>query len=466
MGNGTPELSAPATTGRDLERIRSIADTCQRLVDQASVGIITKAQFLERIRDAGVSAEEAQDYAEQLSQRIQQLNVARQPGGGSQAQDRGNSVEGPLGLVRPSTPEREKTPDGLEGEALNEYRSQRDAIMSAGGELDDPGDEQGGVERRRAAFEAAAWAVLKAKLDHLQDPPTVGEAQPSGDLPEDVLDFFGIARPSPGSIPPLILAAAPHLGRLVAQVKTDPHLDETRKLRNAFNKSENGRDALVNELQQFALPEPLPRSIWKKIVQDDFVDFEKLYATMDRGYDHKDDLQTLTEGFAIIKKDQATAKRPLYTEAEWIRVYSAWEAGVGVLFPHRVTELQSYRQVVMELFRAAPGRPQLAIQFDAEVRDRYAKKAFHMDDRSQHNIPLLAQMFRSAASSPSKGIKRTSGAPNNAAKRSDVPCRNWSFGRCEEPCSNRRKHGVCCVCGEQHRAKDNEQCFATLRGRA
>lgn len=34
---------------------------------------------------------------------------------------------------------------------------------------------------------------------------------------------------------------------------------------------------------------------------------------------------------------------------------------------------------------------------------------------------------------------------------------------CASP--NRRKHGVCCICGEGHRAKDNESCFALLQNR-
>jgi hypothetical protein len=61
---------------------------------------------------------------------------------------------------------------------------------------------------------------------------------------------------------------------------------------------------LVNNLQLFTLAEPLPQSICKKIVQDDFIDFEKLYTSMEKGYDHKDEPKTLVEGFTIVKKDQ------------------------------------------------------------------------------------------------------------------------------------------------------------------
>jgi hypothetical protein len=53
-------------------------------------------------------------------------------------------------------------------------------------------------------------------------------------------------------------------------------------------------------------------------VQDDFVDFEKLHASMDHGYDHKDEPKALTDDLAIIKKDQAYVKHPVNSEAEWI----------------------------------------------------------------------------------------------------------------------------------------------------
>jgi hypothetical protein len=74
----------------------------------------------------------------------------------------------------------------------------------------------------------------------------------------------------------------------------------------------------INELRLVGLAEPLPWSIWKKIVQDDFINFKKLCTLMEQGYDHKDEPKTFTEDFTIVKKDQATAKRPLHTEAEWI----------------------------------------------------------------------------------------------------------------------------------------------------
>lgn len=89
---------------------------------------------------------------------------------------------------------------------------------------------------------------------------------------------------SSGSIPFSVLAVVPHLGKLSSQIKSNPHLDQTRKYRIAFNNSGRVRDSLINNFQLVSLAEPIPRSIWKKIIQDNFGEFEKLYASMDRGY--------------------------------------------------------------------------------------------------------------------------------------------------------------------------------------
>jgi hypothetical protein len=191
---------------------------------------------------------------------------------------------------------------------------------------------------------------------------------------------------------------------------------------------------------------------------------------MDKGYDHHDDPKDFGAGYALVKKNQAFSKRPLRTEAEWTRVFSTWSAGVVFFFPHRDAELRDYWTIVTEPFQAAPTNPLVAISFDVQVRDKYSKKPFHLDDRAQLNLPLLAQMLSPATLNPPRANKRTissqASVSGSSTKHADVPCCNWSFGICKaESCPNRRKHGICCICGKGHRAKDNEQCFALLQTR-
>lgn len=96
------------TTSQPTELVRSIAEKCQQLIDQATVGFITKSQFLEHIKELGASATEAQDYLEQLSQCLQQPHCPDHSRECSPVHD-------------PPSLERESTPDGLEGQALANF---------------------------------------------------------------------------------------------------------------------------------------------------------------------------------------------------------------------------------------------------------------------------------------------------------------------------------------------------------
>jgi hypothetical protein len=99
-------------------------------------------------------------------------------------------------------------------------------------------------------------------------------------------------------------------------------------------KSDSFRDSTITNAQLAPLNEPLPRSIWKKIVFEEFVDFTKLFASMDQGYNHYNEPEDFAVGFAIIKKNHLSAKHDVVSEADWIRVFDAWKDGVLLIFPH------------------------------------------------------------------------------------------------------------------------------------
>jgi hypothetical protein len=124
--------------------------------------------------------------------------------------------------------------------------------------------------------------------------------------------------------------------------------------------------------------------------------------------------------------------------------------------------------MVMDIFHATPSNPTAAINFDVEAHDQYAKQPFHMDGCSHLHLPLLTHLFTTANASSSSSVSHkravSPSSVSSTAKRIDVPCHNWNWGRCQDPCPNRRKHGTCCLCGEDHSAKDI--CLATLRSHA
>ncbi|KAJ6524396.1 hypothetical protein DFH09DRAFT_859902, partial [Mycena vulgaris] len=212
------------------------------------------------------------------------------------------------------------------------------------------------------------------------------------------------------------------------------------------------------------LSTPLPWSIWDAIVRDGHVSFPKLLASTEHAYDHADNHVEFAGGFVLVKNHELVASQPITSESDWARMFSAWEAGVLLLYPHRRRELLSYRQIVIELFRTA--HPLIAIDFDDQARFKYSRSPFRLDDRELLQPTILACMMSLAApSSPhSSPLARTaehptSLSPNPTLNRSAVPCENWNLGRCENnPCVHGRLHGRCTECGASHRALEHEDC--------
>ncbi|KAG6828696.1 hypothetical protein H0H87_001144 [Tephrocybe sp. NHM501043] len=78
-----------------------------------------------------------------------------------------------------------------------------------------------------------------------------------------------------------ILALAPHLGKISGEnICTDPHLNKMRRLTLAYG-AERSMDVLINRAQLKCLCEPIPHSIWKKIILDHYINFEHLYAALE-----------------------------------------------------------------------------------------------------------------------------------------------------------------------------------------
>ena len=115
---------------------------------------------------------------------------------------------------------------------------------------------------------------------------------------------------APQSLPATVLALAPHLAELLNSTISDPYIKETWKLQQAIG-TDKTIDSLVNLMQVQLLADPIPHSIWHLVIQDHFVDFKKLFASMNKGYDHNDEPRDFGGGYALVKKGQASAKPPL-----------------------------------------------------------------------------------------------------------------------------------------------------------
>lgn len=426
-------------TGNAAEETRIRAERYQQVVEDGLKERLGPEEFLERLKAAGASSRDAQDYVDQFSQRIAEV--------GSRVRPEGENL-GP----------REQTPEGLNDDEQADFRRRRDERASGNDENQGPSHQD--------AVEAAAWKILEAKLRRAA--PASSDDSQGELLTSELIKLFGGSTTRSGalgSIPSTVLEAAPHLRNLTAQAVKDPHLEATFKLRSAYVGKEVV-DSIVDVLQLQSLVQPLPRSMWKTLLQDQYADFEKLFASMEPGYDQNDDPKDFGDGYALIKKDQVTAKKPLRTEADWIRVFSAWKTGVLLLFPHRQDELDGYERMVINIFRVSPHNPLGGIQFDSETRQRYAKSPFRMDDKDESHLSILSQLYRASSQVENNKHKRAVDAVGSSRqKRATTICNNWNLGFCEDPCPNRRKHGVCCECGGRHAAREASSCLAQVQAR-
>jgi hypothetical protein len=417
-------------SGEDsIEHVRTISETCEKLVDDAVQGKISVEEFGIELKKTGITTVAAEDYIQEFRQRFTLQHSIRHPipsntaTAGSQEQD---SDEGNRNQ-NSNSPENQVPPNPLtSAEADNEV----------------------------------AWALLTAKLRQIRSDCSSTGAQAE----ESISELLRVLAPSHSTslaIPSSVLIVAPHLAKLSKHPDLDEHLQSTQRLHQAFS-TEKAVEPIIDLMQTQHLSDPIPRSIWRKIIQDDYVDFERLYGSTDRHYSHQDDQKDFAGGFVLTKKEQISAKKPVKTEAEWIRMYAAWKTAVLLLYPHCQGELDKYQLTVMSLFRAVPNNPSSAIQFDIEARDRYARSPYRLDDKEELQLPLLTQLYRGANS----GSKHDSDSPASGfSKRATVPCQNWSLGICNDPCPNRRKHGICSECGGQHRAKEIDGCRKKLQER-
>jgi hypothetical protein len=218
-------------------------------------------------------------------------------------------------------------------------------------------------------------------------------------------------------------------------------------------------------MQAQRLREPLLRAIWKLVVLDKYVDFEKLHALQQQGfnysYDTRDDLRG--SGFALVKKDHITSQWPVQTEAEWKHLYSGWVVAVLLLYPHQREELDYYHNFVNNLFHTAPHNPSSGISFDTVVQDRHTKEPFRMDN-PMYLLLFMVSHTLAGLSKASRGSKCPSSTSENpSSKRMEQVCENWNLRICKDLCKNCYKHGICSECSQPHTANTINTCATKLK---
>ncbi|KAF8813206.1 hypothetical protein BYT27DRAFT_7085071 [Phlegmacium glaucopus] len=395
---------------------RAIA--CERLVEDAIERDLSAAALADSLKGLGLKVVEAIDYLDDFKQRIE-IRHAR--------------------AKKQASPPHESSPStgtGLQGQ-----------------------------EDRDRAVEEAAWATLRAKLDSI--PASRAAASDlSPNALDKMLELFGQEVSSSSSLLKSVLAVAPHLADVEDSVYEDPHLNETQKCKIAYT-NQKPFENLIIKAQGRKIRKPIANSIWRLVILDKYVDFEKFFITLEPGYNPNDEAKELNDRFTLLEKNSILSRRAIVSEAEWMCLYDAWVDAVLLFYPHRKVELSSYREVIINMFRATSS-PLPAIKYDRDSRERYARQPCRLDSsKDTLPFPLLSQLLSSShvtsAPSSSSGKKRSMVTFEGPRKRSDTICQNWNLGSCEgDTCHFGRRHNECSECNGPHRAKDKGECFSAL----
>ena len=182
-----------------------------------------------------------------------------------------------------------------------------------------------------------------------------------------MFELLGQDTSSSTSLLKSVLAVAPHLADDEDSVFKDPYLGETQKCRMVYASQKPFKNLVIKAQGQKVL-EPVANSIWRLVILDKYIDFEKLYATLDPGYNPNDEAEELNEKFTLLEKGSIGSKRSVTTEAEWMCLYDVWAGAVLQFYPHRKDELSSFRDLIINIFQATSS-PLPAIKYDCDSRE-------------------------------------------------------------------------------------------------
>ena len=117
-------------------------------------------------------------------------------------------------------------------------------------------------------------------------------------------------------LPQAVLTVAPHLANVVTATTSDAHIVRTLEICEGFA-WESVASHTISYLQLAPMDDPLLHAIWQDILADKFINFEKLFTTINSGFDHDDDVKDFAGSYVLLKKDQANAWKPVESELDW-----------------------------------------------------------------------------------------------------------------------------------------------------
>jgi hypothetical protein len=217
------------------------------------------------------------------------------------------------------------------------------------------------------------------------------------------------------------------------------------------------KQAVASVLEQFDKP-VFPQSLWKTILLNDFLDFEKLHGESFALESTKVDSYSLGDKLEIEILDgggggKSKAVRDFGT---WTVLWDQYSAAVAYAYPHRKRELDMYRKWIVNYFKWSRS-PFIVLDIDRACRRAVlADQTLSLDDKEA----LAAFNFRfsdqgvGGGESTSRGRQgyrqqnRARGGETGGADPSNEVCKRWNKGRCSD--AGCKYVHVCSGCGGEH----------------
>jgi hypothetical protein len=105
----------------------------------------------------------------------------------------------------------------------------------------------------------------------------------SSDIFDKVFELLAQESSSSSLLSKLVLAVAPHRADDINTLFKDPYLNETQKCKAAYA-NQKPFEILIIKAQGWKIQEPIANTIWRLVILNKYVDFEKLYVTLDLSY--------------------------------------------------------------------------------------------------------------------------------------------------------------------------------------
>ncbi|KAJ3760693.1 hypothetical protein EV360DRAFT_80964 [Lentinula raphanica] len=255
------------------------------------------------------------------------------------------------------------TPGGLDVNQRKEFRQKRAKNLGEGGSHSSHGS--GGESSRRVERGEGGGHNVDPLSGLANFGPRKERPSELAVLEQQLKAIQCFISGDSGSVSVSMLDSLPHL-REKAHSTGDSHIDQTLRTKRIYLNEQN-LGALIDLFQTRYLPEPLPHSIWKLILKDEYISFEKLLAGIDPSYDHQDEGRDFGGGYTLVKKDHLSARKPVVSESDWNRAFDTWKNGVIQAFPHRKDELTKYWMDISNLFRNFAHDPSIPILADHEL---------------------------------------------------------------------------------------------------